>query len=178
MPAAPGPEDMYRAYEHEIDLLESAGRTGAPTRDPGSEFFGLPHADFVDALRALRDEIEHRAYLAIVASVEAMVQLDLRARKREKASVPLRDVARRLTREERGGRYIVLEDVLDAWTDLPGARGAPISEFKQLLLHRHWLAHGRYFVDRAGVPAGPDFAIERSRALLAELGRLDPAFPR
>jgi hypothetical protein len=176
--AAPGPEEAYRAFEQEIELLRSAERTAVLTQDVHSSFYGLPYDDFVEELRSLQDEIESRAYLAIVAAVEATVQLDLRARMSGRSSVPLQAAARRLRREERQGRRIVLEDLLDAWAMLPGARRAPITEFKQLLLHRHWLAHGRYFTDRAGVPAGPPFAIERTRALLAELRRLDPAFPR
>lgn len=48
---------------------------------------------------------------------------------------------------------------------------------KQLLGHRHWLAHGRYFVERGGVPDDPGFAIERTRSLFADLKRIDPNFP-
>jgi hypothetical protein len=175
---APVPDEAFASFEREVDLLLSAARTGAPTQDVHSDFFGLPHNDFLDALRDLRDEVEQRAYLAVVAAAEAVVQVDFRARVNGRAAVPLRDRARELNREERDGRRIVLEDVLDAWADLPGARRGPISEFRQLLNHRHWLAHGRYFVNRAGVPDDPGFAIVRARALLRELHRVDPAFPR
>ena len=146
----------------------------------GAASSGCPHEEPRRRLAALRDEIEGRAYLALVAAVEATVQLDVRARMRGRASVPLQEAARRWRREERQGRRIVVEDVLDAWAALPGARRAPISEFKQLLPHRHWLAHGRYFPDRHGGVAGraAGLALARSRALFAELRRLDPAFPR
>jgi hypothetical protein len=175
---APGPDEAFASFEREVDLLRSAERTGAPTLDVHSEFFGLPHDDFSSALRDLLDEVEQRAYLAIVAAAEGVVQVDFRARAKGRANVPLAHRARGLTREERRGRRIVLEDVLDSWAKLPRARKQPISEFKQLLNHRHWLAHGRYFVNRAGVLSDPGFAIARSRALLDELHRVDPAFPR
>jgi hypothetical protein len=175
---APTPDEAFASFEREVDLLLSAGRTGAPPLDPHSDFFGLPHDEFLDALRDLRDEVEQRAYLVIVAAAEGVVQVDFRSRVGGRATVPLRDTARQLNRQERQGRRIVLEDVLDAWADLPGIRRDPISEFKQLLNHRHWLAHGRYFVNRAGVPDDPGYAVARSRALLAELNRVDPAFPR
>jgi len=175
---APSPDEAFASFEREIGLLETAGRTGAPTQDPDSGFFGLPHDEFVTLLRDLRDEIEQRAYLVIVAAAEAVIQVDFRARVDGRAAVLLRDRARQLSRQERRGRRIVLEDVLDAWADLPDARRAPISEFKQLLNHRHWLAHGRYFVNRAAVPDDPGFAVARARTLLAELNRLDPTFPR
>ncbi|MGH7272530.1 MAG: hypothetical protein ACREJ3_19040 [Polyangiaceae bacterium] len=141
-------------------------------------FFGVPHDDFLIALRDLRDEVEERAYLAIVAAAEAMVQVDFRARINGRAAVPLRDKARALRRMDRQGRRIVLEDVLDAWADVPGARQNPISEFKQLLHHRHWLAHDGYWFDVVYMSADPDFALARCRALLDELGRIDPDFPR
>ncbi len=67
---------------------------------------------------------------------------------------------------------------LDAWKTVPDAPVGSISEFKQLLSHRHWLAHGRYFVNRAPVPADPGFAIERLRSLRAALTAIDTAFPR
>ena len=110
---APRPDDAYEAFQREMDLLESAQRTGAPTQDADSEFFGLPNDEFVEALRELRDEIEQRAYLAIVAATEAVVQVDVRARVRARAGVPLHRAARKLDREERQGRRIVLEDVLE-----------------------------------------------------------------
>jgi len=177
--SAPSPDAAYASFERELDLLQTAGRTGAPTQDPKSDFFGLPHDEFLTALSDLRDEIEQRAYLSIVAATEAVVQLDFRARIGGRATVLLRDGARDLRRKERTSkRRIVLEDVLDTWAALPMIRREPIGEFKQLLDHRHWLAHGRYFVNRAAVPDDPDFAITRARALLAELARLDPAFPR
>jgi hypothetical protein len=175
---APGPNEAFASFECEVDLLLSAGRTGAPAQDAKSGFFGLPHDDFLDVLRNLRDEIEQRAYFAIVAAAEGVIQIDFRARANGRANVPLRSKARDLTRKERHRRRIVLEDVLDAWSDLPGARREPISEFKQLLNHRHWLAHGRYFVNRAGVPDDPSFAMARATALFDELHRVDPAFPR
>jgi len=120
------PEQPYRWYETGIDLLKSAARTGAPTTDQASVFFGLPREEFIDALREVRDEVEQRAYLAIVAAVEAVLQLDFRSRIQARASVPLRDEARRLNRQERRGRRILLEDVLDCWANLPEARGASI----------------------------------------------------
>ncbi len=179
MTEAVDPENAYEWYLQQIDLLESMGRTGAPTQDPHcAKFFGMPFDDFTDALRDLRDEIEHSAYLAIVSSSEALIQVDFRARKGGKASVPLQGEARRMAKEEKRGRRIVLEDVLEAWKRVPDAPVRAISDFKQLLLHRHWLAHGRYFVDRDSISADPGFAIERLRKLRTSLNKIDVAFPR
>jgi hypothetical protein len=179
MTAAVDPEDVYEWYLQQVDLLESMGRTGAPTQDPDcAKFFGMPFDEFTEALRDLLDEIERSAYLAIVASSEALIQVDFRARKGGKASVLLQKEARELSKHEKHGRRIVLEDVLDAWKTVPNAPVGTISQFKQLLPHRHWLAHGRYFANRAPVPADPGFAIERLRDLRASLSAVDPTFPR
>lgn len=176
---AADPEEAYEWYLQQIDLLESMGRTGAPMLDPlCTRFFGLPFDEFIERLRDVRDEVEHAAYLAIIAASEAVIQVDFRARKSGKASVPLQKEARRLSKQEKGGKRIVLEDVLEAWKKLPHAPVGVISEFKQLLPHRHWLAHGRYFVDRAPVPTDPGLAIARFRSLQAALNGLDTEFPR
>jgi hypothetical protein len=180
MTATLDPEEAYEWYLKQIDLLESMGRTGAPTQDERcAKFFGMPFDEFAETLRDLRDELEQSAYLTIIASGEAVLQVDFRARKGRKASVPLRNEARALAKKEKKkGRRIVLEDVLDAWKEFPHAPSGVISEFKQLLPHRHWLAHGRYFEDAAPVPDDPGFAIARFRNLRISLGRIDSEFPR
>lgn len=173
-------EGAFTAFRQEVALIESEGRTAASTFDVASDFFGLPHDDFTAQLRSLRDEVEQRAYLAIVAASEAVLQVDIRARARGKSSALLYGTARSLLRNEdrqRNGRRIVVEDVLDAWRKTAGARAA-VSQFKQLLEHRHWLAHGRHFPHHESVPGDPTFAYHRSRALFAELTRLDESFPR
>ncbi len=173
------PEEAYESYLKQVEVLENAGRTGAPTQDEHcTRFFGMPFDEFTETLRDLRDEIEQSTYLTIIASCEAVLQADFRAREGRKASVPLRNEARALAKKEKKGRRIVLEDVLDAWKELPHAPAGMISEFKQLLPHRHWLAHGRYFDHRAPVAADPGFAIARFRNLRISLGRIDSEFPR
>lgn len=178
MSTAVDPEDTYAGYLQQVDLLESMGRTGAPSQDPKCKFFGMPFDELIEVLRGVRDEIEQSAYLAIVASGEAVLQVDFRARKGGKASVLLQQEARNLTKQEKHGRRIILEDVLDAWKSVPNASVGAISAFKQLLPHRHWLAHGRYFVNKAPVPADPGFAIVRFRDLCSALNKLDATFPR
>lgn len=173
------PDDAHDLYLKEIAVLVAEGHSGSAPRDTDSLFFGYPHDDYIAALRGLRDEVEERAYLAIVAATEGVLQSDFRARSRTKARVPLSKTAKDLLKKrEKAGRRVELEEILDAWaaeTDVPnGVTG----QFKQLMSHRHWLAHGRYFVDKGGVPTGPDFAYARANTLLAQLRTVDPSFPR
>lgn len=176
----PTPEAVHKHYRDEVELIVSAQRTQSPTVDPKSPWFALPYAEFVEVLSLLRDEVEQRAYLALVAATEAVLQVDFRSRTRAKRKTLLTGHARALLwNEKKYAARVVVEDVLDAWKNVPGARKAPISEFRQLLTHRHWLAHGRYFENKAGVATDdPDFVFHRVRACLDELKRLDPAFPR
>lgn len=171
---------MHQHFRDEIALIVSAQRTSSPTLDPKSPWFGLPHSDFVVVLSSLRDEVEQRAYLALVAATEAVLQVDFRSRAHAKRKTLLAGRARHSVWEEKKyAARVVVEDVLDAWKNVPGARKAPIAEFRQLLTHRHWLAHGRYFENKAGVTTDdPEFVFHRVRACLDELKRLDPAFPR
>lgn len=181
MPAAPSPSRIFRSYQEEIALLESSGRTGAPTFDPLSAYFAQPFDDFSEVLRTLRDEVEARAYLAIVAAGEAVLQTDFRARASCRPSVPLRSKARGLLRAEKAKKNtkrIVVDDILDAWARQPEIRQAALSNYKQLLARRHWLAHGRYFTRPVSVPADPGFAYQRTEAMLGEIQRVDPRFPR
>jgi hypothetical protein len=113
----------------------------------------------------------------IIAATEGVLQTDFRARAREKATTRLRNAAKRLLKREKSGRRLELEQILDAWSDEPDVAAGVVGEFKQLMSHRHWLAHGRYFVDKSGVPAGPDFAHARARKLLAQLREIEPSFP-
>jgi hypothetical protein len=173
------PDQAHDLYRQELAVLEAEGQTGSATRDVNSLFYGRPHDDYVRALRSVRDEVEERAYLAIVAATEGVLQTDFRARKRAKAKAKLRSSAKALLkREKMKGRRVELEEILDAWCDEPGVPSGVIGEFKQLVAHRHWLAHGRYFIDKAGVPADPGFAYARARALITQLQAIDAAFPR
>ena len=169
----------YDAYRLEARLVETADRTGAPTQDPRSHFFGWPFDDFRASLRELQDEIENRAYLAIVAEAEGVIQLDFRALARGRRRVVLCKQARRsLALEGQGRRRVDFALILEEWKRLPLIRKDAISEFKQLLPHRHWLAHGRHFRRSTGIPNVPGFAQQRARALFEELARMDPDFPR
>lgn len=174
------PEDAFVAYEREVDLLESAARTGAPTEDVRSKFFGWPADDFRDALKVQRDRVEASTYLSIVALTEGILQRDWKERAHGKANVPLTHAARRLfaTAQKRNS-VVTVELILDAWREAPECTPGPVSRFKQLYKHRHFLAHGSWFTRYTpAVPVDPGYAIARYRALIAALRSVDAKFPR
>jgi hypothetical protein len=121
MAGATSPDLHYELYQHEISLLVSAWRSMQPTLDPANEqFYGWAPDDFRAQLRLLRDEIEQRAYLAIVAATEGTLQSDFRARARGRSRVPLRDSARELCKREARGKRVDLEEILEIWRSEPG----------------------------------------------------------
>lgn len=180
MIGARDPDEAFLAYGREVDLLASAERTGAPIEDACCQFFRMPADDFRRVLREQKDRIEASSYLGIVAATEAVLQLDWRARAHARATVPLRKAARVMLDEaERHDERVTVEKVLDAWKAAPRVRRGAVSQFKQLLKHRHFLAHGSYFSRHApAVPVDPGFAMARYRALYAALQAIDPGFPR
>ncbi len=98
MIGAETPQGAFASYRRELELLESAWRTGAPRGDRRCAFFEMPPAEFATLLEAQRDAIDEASYLGIVAEAEAVLQRDFRARASAKASVPLRCVE-----DHRGG---------------------------------------------------------------------------
>ena len=114
-----------------------------------------------------------------MAATEAILQVDFKSRVRARRNTLLSRTARHLVKKRtEAGKRVEVKDILDRWKDAADAKRGPISEFLQLLTYRHWLAHGRYFKNTAGVPTDPEYAFARATACLDELVRLDPAFPR
>ncbi len=69
---------------------------------------------------------------------------------------------------------IRLSTVLDVWKNVCGKKKV-IGAFKQLVMFRHWLAHGRYWVQKSGLQdVDPYDAWERGRALFDALPRFGP----
>lgn len=83
---------------------------------------------------------------------------------------------RKLHREFEG--RVRLDDILDAWRDEVGSK-QNFGRLKGLYKHRHWLAHGRHWVDKSGFAVAPDpgqawlFAEPCLEAIRAAL----PSFP-
>lgn len=171
------PEDAFRLFEEDREIIQSSARTGGPTQDRQSRlFFGMPYDDFLECSRTLLDENEKRAYLAIVAATEGLLLRDASARSQLKKTVLLSVEMKALHRTAQP--RVGIDAVLDCWKDASSIQRRRIGEFRQLLLPRHWLAHGRHFDQVAHVQAVPGLAIQRSRALIAELQGLDSDFPR
>ncbi len=129
-------------------------------------------ADQVDAtLESMRRELDSQFALMVVAAYEALLMLDANARGNGPRRIRLAREFRTLLRKgNKAGRRVTLEEVLETWGGSSISRG-PIGNFKQIYQFRHWLAHGRYFVQRSGLASlDPSTADDRGKALLKSLG--------
>ncbi len=154
MSSFPGAAEILAAYLDQMEGLEHLLRARALlSADPRSRFHGLSDAEIQDRLEQDRDELDRWTVLVLVASFEATLRADaqdrLQARTKDAARKPLRDL-----HNEHQGR-VRLTDILEIW-DAHATIGAAVKQsLGTLLKHRHWLAHGRHWVNKHGAMPGP-----------------------
>lgn len=72
-----------------------------------------------------------------------------------------------------------LEDILDLWKKHVGIRAAVDQSLRKLLKRRHWLAHGRHWIDKkSGVKPSPWEAKLILDDYVGEIRLGTPDFPR
>jgi len=148
----PKPSDILKYYERVNEFLrwlERQARVGeAVTID--HPFYGMTPREVDQEAQNLRSELEKHVSLMLTASFEAVLRVDLATRIQKS----LRDESSRKLREKFGRcvfRAIRLEALIDAWRQLRFGQAHVFGKFKQLILFRHWLAHGRYWRQTSGV---------------------------
>jgi hypothetical protein len=166
----PQPEDVlshHRELLAQLEFAEANEATFSATQTVGSPFFALTLDELGVAWRRQRDELDERTVLLLMASFEATFQTDRAARLR---LGPRRDplvVALQGIRARHG--HIWFEHILDVWREQVTSITRIVGQLKQLVNRRHWLAHGRYFVDKSGVTATPADAMRVYQAVTARL---------
>ena len=111
--------------------------------------------DEIDAAIAeMRLELNQEIVLLLVASFEAEFQADFHNRVTLKRKDRVSRDCRRILGDQRGrqkdAKRIAFEEILDVWAKHEGHVRA-IGNLKQLIRFRHWLAHGRYWVQKSGL---------------------------
>ncbi|HUY36440.1 MAG TPA: hypothetical protein VMV69_27130 [Pirellulales bacterium] len=100
------------------------------------------------------NDLDQSAVLLLVASFEATLQVDFHERvtrkKKDGVSKELRRLWSRNAPHHGLTRWVTVEEIVDVWRKHVG-HTALIGNFKQLVLYRHWLAHGRYWVQKSGL---------------------------
>ena len=134
----------------------------------------MSRGELDDVLTRMLEELDAQVVLTLVASAEGTLRVDFDARVRRKT----RDTVRPLFKDLRD-RYadrVALDDILAAWKEKSG-NVERVGRFKQLVLRRHWLAHGRYWSDKSGVAPDPIQAQLVIDDLFQSLTQLFPDFP-
>ncbi|HQU41286.1 MAG: hypothetical protein B7Z73_03180 [Planctomycetia bacterium 21-64-5] len=167
--------NYYRRSLESLDLLKRhvlAALVDGQVNDTTltASFRSMTQAEVDSSIGQLRDELHHAVVLMLVAAFEATLQTDLRARLSRKGKDAASRRFRKLwhSRHKRRGadEWVRIEAILDVWKSFIG-KAEIIGDFKQLVMFRHWLAHGRYWVQKSGLSNDfdPFDAWERGKAL-------------
>ncbi|WP_437288698.1 hypothetical protein [Sorangium sp. So ce406] len=151
--AWPRPTEILDHDDRLREALRALDRQfSVATTDPRSTLFGLSRDEFDDRLTRTLEELDAQTVLTLTASAEATIRRDFEARLHRRTKDAMRRRFKQL--RERYAERVALDDILEAWKDEHG-NAERIGRFEQLVLHRHWLAHGRYWSNKSGIAPDP-----------------------
>jgi hypothetical protein len=159
----PRPWEVLEYYGNAEKLLKFTAVDRA--NDADNPFLGEP----AHKIQLYRDELQKQAILLLTASFEAIFRIDLGLRtwRRRKAREPHTESLRSRFADRDVLKDVRFEDIIDAWKKELGAGARAIGNFKQVVLYRHWLAHGRYWKQSSGLAEiGVYDVSERGNAVL------------
>lgn len=158
----PRPSRILEYYERSLgtfSVLKTTAKQSPGTIDQRSPFYLMTFAEVETAVEEMVAELNQHVVLSLSASAEATIRRDFldRVKRRGKDSVSkkFRDLDRKANRRRGGVR---LEDILDVWKGGVSDRSmvSAVANLKKLFLYRHWLAHGRYWVENKSGLNNPD----------------------
>lgn len=167
------PGVLWAYYERSVAALVAASaaiRAGTAVVAPDSPFFGLTPTEADELFRETRSELDRSVTLLLTASFEAGLKTDLIFRLSNRKD-PFHTKLSTLFPPP--ATKLRLLDLLDFWKAEVG-RPHRVGAFRRLLKHRHWMAHGRYWVLKAGPWIDPVEAWRIGKSLFDVL----PGFPR
>ena len=169
----PSPAYVLDYYRRSREALAALRQNIASSADSQSLFYQMTDEEVEQALRQMATELDHEVTLLLTASFEAIFQVDFLERVAKKRKEPVSRRMRAL-RKRHKNRRILFEEILDLWQKQTGSKGL-IGQLKQLIQFRHWLAHGRYWVQKSGLEkVDPLEAWTRGTAVFDSLPGFDP----
>jgi hypothetical protein len=160
--SSPGPAEIFEHYlrsTEAIRVLKASLRDDPASVEPRSRFYGMIPVEVDEAIREMTRELEKQVVLLLVASAEAALRVDFLERVRARRKAPVSRGLRTAAAAVRP-RRVKLETILGVWDekteDKDRALHASIERMKKLLHYRHWLAHGRYWVENKSGLNHPD----------------------
>jgi hypothetical protein len=121
-----------------------------------SRFLNRTAAEIDDEIGKMEAELDIQINLLLIASGEASLRVDFQARIKARKKEPITKRFRNLERQriQRRNKGVRLEDILEIWkstSTLTSSRQS-VASMGRLFLYRHWIAHGRYWVeDKSGL---------------------------
>ena len=158
----PRPVEIFEHYlrsREALSLLKSHLLNFPATIGSHSRFYNMLPGEINATFRDMTSELNIQINLLLIASGEASLRVDFedRVQRRRKGPVSRRFRELEQARKARAKRGVRLEDILKVWGDeSPGPSKGRASRMGQLLLYRHWVAHGRYWVDQRSGLSEPD----------------------
>ena len=115
-------------------------------------FVGMTGSEIDSHFRFLQSELEYSVCLSMIAATEAAFFVDywerVGSKRKDSFSKMLKRSYQHVSRPQ-------FDKLLKKWRVTFNFCSKEISEFKNLLNYRHWLAHGRYWILNAGRAAYP-----------------------
>lgn len=142
-----------------------------------SGFFGLSEAELDQRLKQDREELDQWAVMMLAASFEAVLRTDAidRIKRKTKDAIrkPLRDL------HSKYGPRVRFEDILELWEQHATIAATVRQDVRRLLNLRHWLAHGRHWVDKkSGMEPIPRAIYNTINLYIQDAQAAIPDFPR
>jgi hypothetical protein len=146
----PSPPDIFEYYRRSIEALTALKLGTAGAVSVGSRFEGMTQDDVRVALDNLRNDLDQSVVLLLEATLQADFHETITRKKKDGVSKELRKLWYGNASKHGRSRRVTVEEIVDVWKKHIGQTFV-IGNFKQLVLYRHWLAHGRYWVQKSGL---------------------------
>lgn len=173
----PKPPTILEHFQRSLEALGALASHVRVAATPESRFYLMTQEEVDFAIAEMSRELNQEVVLLLTASFEAEFQTDFHDRVSRKRKDRVSKEFRRILGDQRGRRQgakrATFEEILDVWAKQQGHVRA-IGNLKQLIRFRHWLAHGRYWVQKSGLPDPDPFdAWQRGKIVLRALLGID-----
>lgn len=140
-------EQALILYENEI--------VNSLNTSPDNTFFGLSVPEVRKRFLSDRSELEKTTVLSLITATEADFRVDYLSRVQARKKDNISKVFRQLFREKR--QFAALDkDILRVWRNSDRELESVTNTFIEALKYRHWLAHGRYWLNKVNKSYTPE----------------------
>ena len=149
------PQTIDQALYWHLAIMESAinHRSAILAAFPGgalaaTRFFGMSYEEIDAFFTEEREEIDAQAIVAIVAAAEATIRIDyfdrVQERYKDSLSLAYKELHRSLSGSSKRPPFDE-NGILTRMKNCGAIENHLVNDFRNVLRHRHWFAHGRYW---------------------------------